>query len=122
MSEASVGTELSAPPAIAVATNSSSSPLSAYELQRQDNIERNNEQLRALGVFEALALMTQGFPTRVPYADVHARFASRGEPRDILYDDEGGLGLTLARYQVCVHGHRQHLGLVQRARWKARIL
>ena len=34
MSEASVGTELSAPPAIAVARNSSSSSLSAYELQR----------------------------------------------------------------------------------------
>ena len=50
MSEASVGTELSAPPAIAVATNSSSSPLSAYELQRQANIKRNNEQLRALGI------------------------------------------------------------------------
>ena len=36
MSEASVGTELSAPPAIAVARNSSSSSLSAYELQRHD--------------------------------------------------------------------------------------
>ena len=43
MSEASVGTELSAPPAIAVATNSSSSPLSAYELQRQANIKRSEK-------------------------------------------------------------------------------
>ena len=34
MSEASVGTELSAPPAIAVARNSFFSSLSAYELQR----------------------------------------------------------------------------------------
>ena len=50
MSEASVGTELSAPPAIAVARNSFFSPLSAYELQRLDNIERNNEQLRALNI------------------------------------------------------------------------
>ena len=47
MSEASVGTELSAPPVIAVARKSSSSSLSAYELQRLANIERNNEQLRA---------------------------------------------------------------------------
>ena len=43
MSEASVGTELSAPPAIAVARNSSSSSLSAYELQRQANIERSGD-------------------------------------------------------------------------------
>ena len=41
MSEASVGIELPAPPAIAVATNSSSSSPSAYELQRRDNIRLN---------------------------------------------------------------------------------
>ena len=50
MSGASVGTELSASPAIAVARNSFFSSPSAYELQRLANIERNNEQLRALGI------------------------------------------------------------------------
>ena len=33
---------------------------------------------------------------------VHARFASRGGEHEILYDDEGGLGLTLARYTEMV--------------------
>ena len=50
MSGASVGTELSASPAIAVARNSFFSSPSAYELQRLANIERNNEQLRALNI------------------------------------------------------------------------
>ena len=33
---------------------------------------------------------------------VHMRYASRGGERDLLYDDAGGLGLTLARYQEMV--------------------
>ena len=33
-------------------------------------------QLHALGVLEAVALMTLGFPTRIPYKAVHARYGS----------------------------------------------
>ena len=63
MSEASVGTELSAPPAIAVARNSSSSSLSAYELQRLANIERNNEQLRAQGILPMSSVLPKTYAT-----------------------------------------------------------
>ena len=75
MSEASVGTELSAPPAIAVATNSSSSPLSAYELQRQANIKWNNEQLRALGIRPMSSVLPKTYATE-------PKVRVRSEPRE----------------------------------------
>jgi myosin heavy subunit len=34
-------------------------------------------QLEALGVLEAVSLMTLGFPTRIPYAAVHEQYASK---------------------------------------------
>ena len=76
MSEASVGTELPAAPAIAVARNSSSSSPSAYELQRKANIERNNEQLRALGIRPMSSVLPKTYATE---PKVRVR---RPEPRE----------------------------------------